>query len=165
MKTYTFAGRKVQAVDQVEGFFVDPKLPANFDDTDNEQRPASHQAWWNVPFIRTYRDTAPKFLEAWPGGVRYDVRCLDGGAWDRTTAWGWFATLDEAVECAKAGPQWRKSVAAVALGGRGGKAGKGSAKARTPEQARAAVVARWAKAQQAKVVGSSKNSQHGSHAK
>ncbi len=40
----------------------------------------------------------------------------------------------------------RKNPAAVALGRLGGKAGKGAAKARSSEQARAAVMARWAKA-------------------
>lgn len=38
-----------------------------------------------------------------------------------------------------------KNPAAVALGKLGGKAGTGAAKARTSEQARAAVAARWAK--------------------
>jgi len=38
-----------------------------------------------------------------------------------------------------------KNPAAVALGKLGGKAGTGEAKARTSEQARAAVAARWAK--------------------
>ena len=38
-----------------------------------------------------------------------------------------------------------KNPAAVALGRLGGKAGTGAAKARTSEQARAAVAARWAK--------------------
>ena len=26
------------------------------------------------------------WMEFWPTGTRYDVRCLDGGAWDRSTA-------------------------------------------------------------------------------
>lgn len=39
-----------------------------------------------------------------------------------------------------------KNPAAVALGRLGGKAGTGAAKARTSKQARAAVLARWAKA-------------------
>jgi len=34
-------------------------------------------------------------------GIRYEVRCLDGGAWDRSTSWGMFATLDEAIECGR----------------------------------------------------------------
>lgn len=38
-----------------------------------------------------------------------------------------------------------KNQAAVALGRLGGKAGTGAVKARTSEQARAAVAARWAK--------------------
>ena len=44
----------------------------------------------------------------------------------------------------------KKNPAAVSLGRAGGKAGTGAAKARTSEQARAAVNARWTK-QQAKV--------------
>lgn len=38
-----------------------------------------------------------------------------------------------------------KNPHAVALGRKGGKAGTGASKARTSEQARAAVMARWAK--------------------
>jgi hypothetical protein len=38
-----------------------------------------------------------------------------------------------------------KDANAVALGRKGGKAGRGTAKARTSEQARAAVMVRWAK--------------------
>lgn len=40
-----------------------------------------------------------QWMEAWPSGIRYDVRCLDGGAWDRSTSWGMFATLEEALAC------------------------------------------------------------------
>jgi hypothetical protein len=39
----------------------------------------------------------------------------------------------------------KKNPHAVALGRAGGKAGRGPAKARTSDQARAAVMARWAK--------------------
>lgn len=42
------------------------------------------------------------------------------------------------------------SAAAAALGRRGGQAGRGRAKARTGEQARAAVAARWARYRAAK---------------
>lgn len=126
---------------QFDGVPVDPKLPEDFDDTPNDERPDSHQVWWYRPFIVTdrwesetweqYRDrlagygSEPDYTpEAWaqmqaeqeqgwyqsfPSGVRYDVRCLDGGAWDRSTWWGSFGTLEEAVACAKSGPQWRKS--------------------------------------------------------
>jgi len=46
-----------------------------------------------------------------------------------------------------------KNPAAVALGRLGGKAGRGRAKARTSEQARAAAQARWAKRKSLKRVG------------
>ncbi|MGZ4957306.1 MAG: hypothetical protein ACXV8Q_19585 [Methylobacter sp.] len=46
------------------------------------------------------------WFEAWPTGTRYDTRCLDGGAWDRSTWWGSFANIDEALACAKSGPSW-----------------------------------------------------------
>jgi|APLak6261669087_1056070.scaffolds.fasta_scaffold05995_3 hypothetical protein len=39
------------------------------------------------------------WLKAWPTGTRYEVRCLDGGAWDRSTTWGMVATLEEALVC------------------------------------------------------------------
>jgi hypothetical protein len=86
---------------------INPRLPKNFDDTANELRPKSHNRWWFRPFIRTYDggykpgdDYYEKWLEAWPTGIRYDVRCLDGGAWDRTTGHGQFATLEEALKVA-----------------------------------------------------------------
>lgn len=115
-----------QAKGKVDGVLIDPKLPPSFDNTANEDRPASHQKWWRRPYIETvsvedcdryYADRTdewaekgreywaegrPKWIAAWPFGTRYDVRCLDGGAWDRSTCWGMFATLDEAVACAKA---------------------------------------------------------------
>lgn len=48
-----------------------------------------------------------EWFKHFPSGVRYDVRCLDGGAWDRPTDWGIFGTLSEAIECAKTGPLLR----------------------------------------------------------
>ncbi len=41
------------------------------------------------------------WLLNWKNGVRYDVRCLDGGAWDRTTCKGMFDNLDDAIELCK----------------------------------------------------------------
>ena len=41
------------------------------------------------------------WLKAYPTGVRYDVRCLDGGAWDRSTMWGMVGSLDEAMQIIK----------------------------------------------------------------
>lgn len=42
-----------------------------------------------------------QWLKWWPEGVRYDVRILDGGAWDRTTNQGSYDNLDEAIEHCK----------------------------------------------------------------
>lgn len=90
---------------------VNPKLPKNFDCTPNEDRPMSHRRWWNRPYIQTYtlenfpgietEDFKSRWLESWPTGTRYDLRCLDGGAWDRSTWYGFFKTLDEAMEAGK----------------------------------------------------------------
>jgi hypothetical protein len=70
---------------------VDPALPSNFDSTANESRSkAELDAWWLRPFVQTRPD----------GGL--DVRCLDGGAWDRATYYGTAKDLDEAREIARA---------------------------------------------------------------
>lgn len=99
----------------VDGVPVNPKLPKNFDSTPNDARPASHRRWEGRPYILTDEggnmqspEARARWLASWPTGIRYDVRCLDGGAWDRSSCWGNFATLEEAIACAKAGPSWRK---------------------------------------------------------
>jgi len=38
-----------------------------------------------------------EWLAAWPTGTRYEVRCLDGGAWDRSSSKGMFSSLELAV--------------------------------------------------------------------
>lgn len=87
--------KKIEAEKIIDGVPVNPRLPKAFDFTPNEERPASHQKFWNVPFILT---------ESLPEGIHYEVRCLDGGAWDRSTWWGGFGSLGAALECAKSGP-------------------------------------------------------------
>ena len=37
------------------------------------------------------------WVKAWPTGVRYEVRCLDGGAWDRSSSKGLFSSLEVAL--------------------------------------------------------------------
>lgn len=37
------------------------------------------------------------WMAAWPSGTRYDVRCLNGGAWDRSSCIGMYATLGDAI--------------------------------------------------------------------
>lgn len=51
-----------------------------------------------------------EWFKAWPAGTRYEVRCLDGGAWDRSTNWGMVASLEEAVEKCATGPVWRREL-------------------------------------------------------
>jgi hypothetical protein len=101
MKAFIVDGVLFSADQMVDGILVDPKLPANFDDTDNALRPAEQMVWWRRPYVVSYRDTTRAFREVYPSGVRFDVRCLDGGGWDRSTWWGSFPTVEEAVRCAK----------------------------------------------------------------
>ena len=110
------------AEDVVQGVPINPKLPEGFDSTPNDDRPDAHRKFWGVPYIVTesverqdayfegrtdqWADEGrtwwkekgrPGWMEAWPSGVRYEVRCLDGGAWDRSTGWGMFASLEAAL--------------------------------------------------------------------
>jgi len=56
---------------------IDPDLPPSFDDTPNEERSeAELSTWWMKPFAITRPDG------------HLEVRCLDGGAWDRPTNYG-----------------------------------------------------------------------------
>ncbi|MDB6020799.1 MAG: hypothetical protein JWQ04_656 [Pedosphaera sp.] len=92
----------------VDGVPVNPVLPNGFSHTANQGRPSRHLAWWCVPYIETETGDHPGFVKCWKGNTRYDVRCLDGGAWDRPTCWGMFATMEEALKCALVdGPSWR----------------------------------------------------------
>lgn len=80
---------------------VDPVLPQDFDNTPNEQRSAQElDTWWDRPFA----------LSA-PGGG-YSVRCLDGGAWDRSTSYGHAPDLQAATELARRKLAWSQSMRA-----------------------------------------------------
>lgn len=69
---------------------VDPALPPNFDSTANERRSkAELDSWWLRPFAQAHADGT------------LDVRCLDGGAWDRPTYYGTAKDLDAARELAR----------------------------------------------------------------
>ncbi|TRO11773.1 hypothetical protein EQ826_23880 [Ectopseudomonas mendocina] len=48
------------------------------------------------------------FFEEYPAGEQYTVRCLDGGAWDRSTWWGNSPTLEGALDLAVNGPLRRR---------------------------------------------------------
>jgi hypothetical protein len=73
-----------------KGFHVDPDLPIEFDSTPNQDRPASHRNWWGIPYIVTQKGA--------DGDILFDVRRLDGGAWDRSTSIGQADTLEGAVK-------------------------------------------------------------------
>lgn len=75
------------------GFHVNPRLPSGFDNTPNTKRPASHMNWWGIPYIVEHE----KGPGCPPGEPHYEVRRLDGGAWDRSTGHGYNLTLAEAV--------------------------------------------------------------------
>lgn len=74
----------------IRGVPVDPVLREYFDNHDNAKRPYEETGDW--------QDRA--FIVSCPGNV-FDVRCLDGGAWDRSTWKGRFDDLDDAVEYAR----------------------------------------------------------------
>ncbi len=108
------------AQELVEGVPLNPCLRPGFDSTPNEERdPQEIDDWWNLPYIQAVAwddfesDDAERrqsWFAHWPSGTRYDVRCLDGGAWDRSTSWGQAATLEAALEIARTGPAWRRSI-------------------------------------------------------
>lgn len=117
---------------------LNPVLREYFSDTPNDHRERLEVAdWWDLPYIESItweqseawirhsmrksgeeldaveieaRIEARKtsFFDLYPTGEQYVVSCLDGGAWDRPTRWGHFATLDEAIACCSAGPTWRQ---------------------------------------------------------
>lgn len=126
MQKFMLDGHAFMAENCVDGVLINPVEPKRFDDTPNESRPKSHRPWWNMPFIRTfsveeweriYAERMDEYAEgqraywaekgrnewmkAYPSGVRFEVRCLDGGAWDRSTCWAMVASLDEALTVAK----------------------------------------------------------------
>ncbi len=70
---------------------LDPKLPKTFDATPNEARSkAQLDQWWDRPYGITLSDG------------RIEVRCLNGGAWDRSTHLGIADDYDPACALAEA---------------------------------------------------------------
>lgn len=70
---------------------LDPKLPKNFNATPNDTRSkAQLDQWWDRPFGVTMQDG------------RIEVRCLNGGAWDRSTHLGVAEDYDAACALAEA---------------------------------------------------------------
>jgi hypothetical protein len=84
---------------------INPPLPERFYSTAHDERPHWQKEYlWDRPYIEVTEfsgkpEIEQEWLEVWPSGKRYDVSCLDGGAWDRPTSWGMFTTIDEALKC------------------------------------------------------------------
>lgn len=81
------------------GIPLDPVLPAEFDFTPNDRRSKRElDTWWEKPFAISHGD-------------KFEVRCLDGGAWDRSTYYGMANSLAEANQLAKAKlAEWRSVI-------------------------------------------------------
>ena len=102
MKTITLAGpsgkkHKFKCNNVIDGTAINPVLPQNFDDTPNGKRGDRSMAWWDVPFIQAICNgelVDSSLAEA------FEVRCLDGGAWDRSTWMGCYTTLEKALAAA-----------------------------------------------------------------
>lgn len=122
---------------------IDPVLPDSFYDTPNEDRPSAElDLWWDRPYLVTC-------------DAGFDVRCLDGGAWDRPTFYGVAPDMGSAIAMARDGlARWLKyrqtptatilsggRWAAVLMGQRPGDADKLLFAAERPEDVRAWLVA------------------------
>lgn len=86
--TVAIDGYEFEAEDVREGILINPVLPEQFGCTPNEDRPGSHDPYWDRPYIQ---------VASRPDGDHVVVRCLDGGAWDRPTMLGHFPTIEEAI--------------------------------------------------------------------
>lgn len=77
---------------------LDPILPDGFYQTPNDERSAEElELWWERPYVCTQEDGS------------LDVRCLEGGCWDRPTFYGRVANMPEAHELAKRKlARWRR---------------------------------------------------------
>lgn len=72
---------------------------------DNAQRKSNESE--DDAFERQLADQKDQWFASYPEGTRYQVRCLDGGAWDRSSSWGFFPSHDAAIAHARTGPeQW-----------------------------------------------------------
>ena len=102
-RTYNIAALvQFEAQDCIKGVFINPRLPADFNDTSNESRPFDHMIWWGRPYVTGSDERG------------WAVRCLDGGAWDRSTWLSNHETLDEAVAAAHQALLHPKYIAEVA---------------------------------------------------
>ena len=86
----------------IDGIPVNPADPPARDIKNDERETEELILWWRQPYLQ------------WNKRGHWEIRCLDGGAWDRSTNWGAFASLEEALQCARGGPSWRRGSALAA---------------------------------------------------
>lgn len=96
------------------GVPLNPCLPDWFDRRDNATRYRTEiRNWWNRPYIvsTSWEDRQPgssltgaeienmkkSWFDAWPSGIRYDVRCLDGKELDCSSWWGSYTSIELAL--------------------------------------------------------------------
>lgn len=85
---------------------IDPCQRMGFDNTRNEDRDyQEYEDWWGRGFVVSHRNSRGE-------GISYQVRCLDGGAWDRSTWKGNYSNLMEAVDHAFGITQVARRIAA-----------------------------------------------------
>jgi hypothetical protein len=86
MKTFVIAGQSYQAENCIDDILVNPLLPENFNSTPMDARSQDHMdKWYQLPYILS-------------NSGFYTVRCLDGGAWDRSSLKGGFDSLNQAID-------------------------------------------------------------------
>ena len=51
-------------------------------------------------FLKRMSENKERWFRGWPSGTRYEVCCLNGGAWDRATSLAMVGSLDAAVAIA-----------------------------------------------------------------
>lgn len=96
MSNYEIDGYMFSAGNCIDGVLINPVLPEMFDQTPNDERSREEKdRWWDRPYIVSDKN------DHWPQGVRYAVRMLDGGAWDRSTGHGMYGSISEALARAK----------------------------------------------------------------
>ena len=87
MKTFIIAGHEYQAEQCLDDVLINPLLPDDFDSAPMDARTEDDMdKWYNLPFVQSQDN-----------GI-YTVRCLDGGAWDRSSLKGGFDSMEQAVD-------------------------------------------------------------------
>tara|TARA_R110001592_G_scaffold221139_2_gene475827 strand:+ start:33910 stop:34368 length:459 start_codon:yes stop_codon:yes gene_type:complete len=56
-----------------------------------------------IDWLRREEERKNSWFKKWPSGVRFDVRCLTGGAWDRSSSIAMVESLAKAILVATAG--------------------------------------------------------------